>query len=63
MFSNVLFVDLEALDYPGDPAELAGQVCKAPTLLTRAGALWQCCFVLFMFHVAFQWSSDDPIDA
>ena len=57
MFSNVLFVDLEALDYPGDPAELAGQVCKAPTLLTRAGALWQCCFDLFMFHVAFQWSS------
>eukprot|EP00435_Cladocopium_sp_Y103_P054584 s1087_g17.t2 len=30
---------LEALDYPGDPAELAGQVCKAPTLLTRTGTV------------------------
>jgi len=30
---------MEALDYPGDPAELAAQLCKAPTLLTRTGTV------------------------
>ena len=40
----------QALDYPGDPAELAAQLCKAPTLLTRTGAPLACWYVAYLYQ-------------
>ena len=40
----------QALDYPGDPAELAAQLCKAPTLLTRTGAPLACWYVACLYQ-------------
>lgn len=42
----------QALDYPGDPAELAAQLCKAPTLLTRTGAPLACWYVAYLSLVS-----------